>query len=144
MTSRRASPSPGISLRPGSPPQLPLIGRATELGVLQAALTAADAGRGRTIFLTGESGIGKSRLVSALGDIASQRGFTVAVGRAYPMETGVPYAVFADALLPIPRQLEPSVLTLLTRGGSAELLQLFPALDTSARAASPAGGDPAE
>ena len=45
---------------------------------------------------------------------AAQRGFTVATGRAYPVETGVPYAVLSDALLPILRSLEPAVLSLLT------------------------------
>src|SRR5881397_2698305 len=76
-----------------------------------------------------------SALTSALADHASQRGFTVAVGRAYPVETGVPYAVFSDALLPVLRTVEPSVLTLLTRGGTAELMQLFPALDGDQRSA---------
>src|SRR5262249_40818301 len=58
--------------------------------------------------------------------------------------TGVPYAVFSDALMPLLRGIDPSVLTLLTRGGTAELAQLFPALGTADRPASPARGDPAE
>ena len=104
----------------------------------------ADAARGRTLLVVGESGIGKTHLVSAVAELASERGFTVAVGRAYPVETGVPYAVFSDALLPVLRAVEPSVLTLLTRGGTPELMQLFPALDADKRAASQARGDPAE
>ena len=57
----------------------------------------------------------------------------------------MPYAVFSDALLPVLRAVEPSVLTLLTRGGTAELTQLFPALDDGRGAASAAPrGDPAE
>jgi DNA-binding CsgD family transcriptional regulator len=123
---------------------LPLTGRNEELSRLSGALAAADAGRGGAIFLVGESGVGKTRLLSALIDQASAKGFTVALGRAYPVETGVPYAVFSDALLPVLRALEPSVLTLLSRGGTAELVQLFPALESGGRAPAAPRGDPAE
>src|SRR6185369_7907794 len=122
----------------------PLVGRAAESSALAVALSDADAGRGRTFFVVGESGIGKTHLVASIAELATQRGFTVAIGRAYPVETGVPYAVFSDALLPVLRNIEPSVLTLLTRGGTAELIQLFPALDTAGRNSSAARGDPAE
>jgi DNA-binding CsgD family transcriptional regulator/tetratricopeptide (TPR) repeat protein len=121
-----------------------VVGRSAELSTLAAALSDADAGRGRTVFVVGESGIGKTHLVSAFAEQASQRGFTIAVGRAYPVETGVPYAVFSDALLPVLRSLEPSVLALLTRGGTAELMQLFPALDADQRTTASPRGDPAE
>ncbi len=121
-----------------------LVGRATELDTLVGALTAADAGAGSTVFVVGESGIGKTKLVEALVEHASRRGFATATGRAYPVETGVPYAVFSDALMPLLRGIEPSVLMLLTRGGTAELAQLFPALGNGDRPVSPARGDPAE
>jgi DNA-binding CsgD family transcriptional regulator len=123
---------------------LPLIGRSAELQSLASALNDADAGRGRTVFVVGESGIGKTRLVASLADQAGPRGFTVALGRAYPVETGIPYAVFSDAMLPLLRGIEPSVLTLLTRGGTSELALLFPAFDSAARPASASRGDPAE
>jgi DNA-binding CsgD family transcriptional regulator/tetratricopeptide (TPR) repeat protein len=96
------------------------------------------------VFLVGESGVGKTRLLGALIEQATSKGFTVALGRAYPVETGVPYAVFSDALLPVLRALEPSLLTLLSRGGTAELVQLFPALENSGRIAAAPRGDPAE
>lgn len=129
---------------PGRSQSLTVVGRVAELSTLAAALSDADAGHGRTIFVVGESGIGKTRLVSAFAEQAAQRGFTVATGRAYPVETGVPYAVFGDAMLPILRTLEPSLLTLLTRGGTAELMQLFPALDGNQRTSASIRGDPAE
>jgi DNA-binding CsgD family transcriptional regulator len=125
-------------------PALTVVGRTNELSTLSGALDDADAGRGNTVFVVGESGIGKTRLVSAFAEQALQRGFTVATGRAYPVETGVPYAVFSDALLPVLRGLEPSLLTLLTRGGTSELVQLFPALDVERRETPSTRGDPAE
>jgi DNA-binding CsgD family transcriptional regulator len=139
-TRRPRIPAPGRQA--ASHPSL--VGRTTELNALVAALTAADSGSGSTVFVVGESGIGKTRLVEAVLEQAARRGFATAIGRAYPVETGVPYAVFSDALMPLLRGIEPSVLTLLTRGGTAELAQLFPALATGDRPSSPTRGDPAE
>ncbi|HEV8447138.1 MAG TPA: BREX system ATP-binding domain-containing protein [Gemmatimonadaceae bacterium] len=135
---RSIAPGQHVSPRPS------LVGRADELNKLFAALTAADSGGGSSVFVVGESGIGKTKLVEALGEHAARRGFATAIGRAYPVETGVPYAVFSDAMMPLLRGIEPPVLTLLTRGGTAELAQLFPALGSADRPASPLRGDPAE
>jgi DNA-binding CsgD family transcriptional regulator len=123
-----------------------LTGRGAELAKLSAALQGAEGGHGGTIIISGESGIGKTRLATAVIEQATKRGFSTAVGRAYPVETGVPYAVFADALLPLLRTLDPAMLSLLTRGGNAELVQLFPALATGDRPLSSNGvrGDPSE
>lgn len=124
---------------------MPLVGRAADLSVLSAMLTAAAAGTGSTLFLAGEGGVGKTRLVGTVAERAAKLGFTVAMGRAYPVETGVPYAAFADALVPLLRAMEPAQLTVLSRGGAAELRHLFPSLGPdgdSGRANS--GADPSE
>lgn len=141
-TPTRGSRSPVAGKPAGAAAQL--VGRSTELNALFGAMASADAGHGSTVFVVGESGIGKTKLVEAAVEQAGKRGFTIAVGRAYPVETGVPYAVFSDALVPLLRGIEPSVLTLLTRGGTAELERLFPALGTGDRRAAPPRGDPAE
>ena len=111
-------------------PPLPLVGRATELAMLASLLDAADKGRGTTHFLEGEGGQGKTRLALATAERATKRGWTVAIGRAYPVEAGVPYALFTDALLPVLRALDPSALSVLTRGAVSELSSLFPLLAT--------------
>src|SRR5687767_2289551 len=124
---------------------LPLIGRDTELAMLSQALANTAASRGCTVILAGEGGIGKTRLAKATADEAERRKCQVALGRAYPVETGVPYALFSDALLPILRKFDASTLQVLTRGGSAELAYLFPALVPAQERVSAAGrGDPAE
>ena len=136
----RASGSPGPALF-----NLPLIGRDTELAMLNQALTNTGAGRGSTVIIAGEGGIGKTRLAKATADLAERRKWQVAFGRAYPVETGVPYALFSDALLPILRKFDSSTLQVLTRGGSSELAYLFPALVPAQERVSAAGrGDPSE
>lgn len=114
--------------RAGALPAMPLVGRASEMAMLSAALDAADKERGATILLEGEGGQGKTRLAQALAERAEKRGWTVAFGRAYPVEAGVPYALFTDALLPVMRSLDPGTLSVITRGAASELANLFPLL----------------
>jgi predicted ATPase len=127
-------------------PALPLAGRTAEIERLRTAVEEAAAGRGGTLFLAGESGTGKTRLCRLAADEMLRRGGQTATGRSYPMETGVPYAPFSDALAEIIRTLDPASLATLTRGGEAELASLFPALAPAERlAVKPAlDGDPAE
>ena len=120
---------------------IPLVGRSAELAMLASMLDDAGAGRGRTLILYGEGGVGKTRLAGAGAEQAARRGWSVALGRGYPVESGVPYALFSDALLPLLRKLEPGALAVLSRGGSAELAHLFPALSTSAERALASRGE---
>ena len=124
---------------------LPLVGRENELALLVSALTEAEAGAGRTIFLSGEGGVGKTRVAAAAAEWAEEEGWNVVLGRAYAVETGIPYALFSDALLPSLKKLEPSTLAVLTRGSASELAYLFPALSASGqREQAAAGIDPSD
>jgi transcriptional regulator with AAA-type ATPase domain len=49
------------------------VGRARDLRQLRAALQVASAGHGRLVFVGGEPGIGKTRLVGELADYAEAR-----------------------------------------------------------------------
>jgi len=122
----------------------PLVGRSAELALLSRTIEAAAKGGGRSIFIVGEGGIGKTRLATAAADRAARQGWTVALGRAYPVETGVPYALFSDALLPLLRKLDPSALSILTRGGGVQLAHLFPNLAPGTDERRPGEGDPSE
>jgi tetratricopeptide (TPR) repeat protein len=82
-------------------------------------------------LLTGDPGVGKSRIARAFSEEAGRRGWTVATGRAYPVESGMPYSLISDAFLPILRSFDEAALTVLTRGTSGDLRQLFPALGGS-------------
>ncbi|MEX2467301.1 MAG: AAA family ATPase [Gemmatimonadota bacterium] len=103
------------------------MGRKDELAGLRELLRADDR-RTSVVVLAGDGGVGKSRLAAEVAETAEDDEWTVARGRAYPVETGVPYALFADAFLPIMREMDAAKLTVLSRGGEAELRRLFPAL----------------
>ncbi len=60
-----------------------LVGRERELAELEAALAAAEAGRGQVVLLAGEAGIGKTTLASAFAASATARGARLAWGRAW-------------------------------------------------------------
>jgi len=121
---------------------LPLVGRDNEVAALGAWLEDVAAGRGGTTLLAGVGGVGKTRLVGAVAERAARQGWTVTIGRAYPVETGVPYAVFADALTDVLRGLTPASLAVMTRGDASTLANICPAFSTAPHApASRDGGD---
>jgi DNA-binding CsgD family transcriptional regulator/tetratricopeptide (TPR) repeat protein len=78
------------------------VGRGRELGQLERALEASRAGSGTTGLVTGEAGIGKTRVASELAARARDAGFEVLVGRAIDLVgTELPYQPFVEALRPL-------------------------------------------
>jgi class 3 adenylate cyclase/tetratricopeptide (TPR) repeat protein len=76
----------------------PFVGRAHEMACLEAALVRAEAGEGAVVFVTGEPGIGKTRLVREFGDTAREGGARVLAGGCFEGEGARPYAPFGEAL----------------------------------------------
>ena len=62
--------------------EVPIVGRSPELGQLRAALVAASGGAGRLVLVSGEPGIGKTRLVAAVAEMAGEYGVPAAAGFA--------------------------------------------------------------
>jgi DNA-binding SARP family transcriptional activator len=79
---------------------LPLVGRKTEWSRLAAAWRSAAAGRSQMVLLTGEAGIGKTRLAEELCSWVGRQDAKVAVAHCYPEGTGtaVAYAPVAEWL----------------------------------------------
>ena len=76
-----------------------VIGRSAELVELSAALDAAASGSGRSIFLTGDEGVGKSRLAREVCSLAAARDFMILSGRCTQSAVPVPYRPIAEALM---------------------------------------------
>ena len=62
--------------------KVPIVGRRPELGQLRAALVAASGGAGRLVLVSGEPGIGKTRLTAAVAEMAGEYGVPAAAGFA--------------------------------------------------------------
>ena len=87
-----------------------LVGRGAERARLHHGLAEARAGRGCAYFVTGESGVGKTRLASDAVSAAIDAGMAVLRGRASRTGPAVAFRPLTEALMT------------LARGGSAELV----------------------
>ena len=75
-----------------------LIGRQFELAELTAALDDLRSGRGRLFLLTGDAGIGKTRLLEAVADAAGPTDTTVRWGRCSEGGGAAPYWPWSQVL----------------------------------------------
>ncbi|MDQ6722090.1 MAG: AAA family ATPase, partial [Candidatus Dormibacteraeota bacterium] len=115
-----------------------LVGRDSEISLLEDALLAALRGDGGVVIVGGEAGMGKTRLVTELVARARRRGAVVVSGACSEAELSLPYLPFLEAMgNHLARE---DVLALRDRLGPAaeELAQLFPQMGRPG----PAGGDP--
>jgi DNA-binding SARP family transcriptional activator/tetratricopeptide (TPR) repeat protein len=85
----------------------PLYGRAAELRTLMAAWTAARAGHGSVVLITGEAGIGKTRLVAELARRADNAGARVAVGAGVDVGGEAPLAIWQELAPELARTVPP-------------------------------------
>src|SRR3954470_9509402 len=75
-----------------------LVGRRREMRAVETALAGLRAGRPGQVWIRGEAGIGKTRLLGELTRHAEEAGHLVLTGRAAEFERDVPYALWVDAL----------------------------------------------
>jgi predicted ATPase len=86
-----------------------MVGRRHELGLLLAALEKPPA----VVFVEGEAGVGKSRLIQEAAAVLGSRGVRVVTGWCHPLREPLPFGPVLDALrgirdwLPDPRRLSP-------------------------------------
>src|SRR3981081_4194644 len=73
-----------------------LIGRTSAVAALRHPVADADAGNGQVVVLTGEAGIGKTRLVAEATADASANGLRVLHGACYPHDSSSPDAPLPD------------------------------------------------
>src|SRR5262249_19264979 len=104
---------------PGPPP---LGGRAAERARLVAAWHAAASGRPRLVLVTGEAGVGKTRLVD---DLRAHTAAVTAEARGYPAEGPLAYGVATAWLRSAPVAAR---VTRLVRSDLTDLARLLPEL----------------
>ena len=76
-----------------------LCGRAKEMSVFQRLALATEGGKTKPLILTGESGIGKSRLAEELRRFVEGRGWTVSTAREDPDAVEVPFGAIGGLVL---------------------------------------------
>ncbi len=111
---------------------LELIGRAAEWASLQAAWRSAVLGRPHMVLITGEAGIGKTRLAEELLIWADRQGIAVSSTQCYAAEGALAYA-------PITTWLRERPLTHLEPIWLSEVARLAPELGSRSVGATPAG-----
>jgi DNA-binding SARP family transcriptional activator/tetratricopeptide (TPR) repeat protein len=82
----------------------PPLGRDAELGRIDRLMAAASAGQGRTLFVSGPAGIGKTVVLRWLDRRADEGGLRVGVGTAAAIEGAWPYAPVLEALADLCRR----------------------------------------
>ncbi len=89
--------------RPGPDP---LVGRKREFEELQRRLNKAIAGESQFVVVSGEAGLGKTRLLSELEKLGRARGVPVLHGRLVDQDGTLPYYGFCEVLLDYFRSIE--------------------------------------
>jgi class 3 adenylate cyclase/tetratricopeptide (TPR) repeat protein len=126
-----------------SKPQVPFVGRATERERLVDAWESAREGECGVVLITGEPGIGKTRLASEMALTAYGEGATVLFGRCDD-ELDVPYQPFVDALRHFVERCPPAYLRDELGSGAGELVRLAPELTQQFPELAPAPATDAE
>ncbi|HKK28007.1 MAG TPA: AAA family ATPase, partial [Gemmatimonadota bacterium] len=90
-----AGPEPATRDRPR------LVGRREEFSFLKDALGRLENGAGGVVVLHGEAGIGKTRLVEEVRDLARLRGIRTLESRCFAAESDVPYGPVVEGLAPV-------------------------------------------
>ena len=80
----------------------PLLGREADLDVLEQAVRRSTNGHGAVWVVSGEAGIGKTRLVQEVAARARASGTTVAVGQSNETSDSSPYWPWAQVLRSLP------------------------------------------
>ncbi len=104
------------------------VGRERELAELHEALDEALGGRGALVLVSGEPGIGKSRLADELIRQARARGAQILVGRCWEAGGAPAYWPWVQALRPLVEHAQAEQLRRELGTRAAELAQLLPEL----------------
>jgi len=106
------------------------VGRQSELHELQAALDAAIAGRGGVLLLTGEPGIGKTRLAEEAAGLAERQGMRVLWGRCWEGDGAPAFWPWVQTIRAYIQQCDPATLASAMGAGAAAIAQVVPEVHT--------------
>ena len=108
--------------------RFPLVGRASERAELLRGLDAALSGQGSIAMISGEPGIGKTRLTLDILTEARRRGCFCLVGHCYEMEGAPPYVPFVEMLEYSARSVPPATFRQALGDAASAVSKLMPEL----------------
>jgi predicted ATPase/DNA-binding CsgD family transcriptional regulator len=112
-----------------------MIARHAQLRELEAYFQLAHAGAGQVVFLAGDAGVGKTRLVREFATQARSSGQAMLFeGRCYDEDPATPYGPFIDAIRAALREFGPELL-IICNTWTDDLARLLPELEHTAPAA---------
>src|SRR6266487_4950433 len=103
-----------------------LIGRPSELAALQALIAQIGNAPGQIVLISGEAGIGKSRLVAEAKMYAQEQHFLLLQGNCFPTDRSFPYAPLLDLLRSFFLASSTATVEALVRPYARELAPLLP------------------
>lgn len=103
-----------------------LVGRSAELASLQANIQRTSSEQGGSVLVSGEAGIGKSRLVAELRRSAQSLEFQLFAGQCFPTDRSCSYAPLIDLLSAFLAPLSPSQITVSLGASARALIPLLP------------------
>ncbi|UCD58268.1 MAG: DUF2791 family P-loop domain-containing protein, partial [Candidatus Hydrogenedentota bacterium] len=106
----------------------PFVGREKERAELRGFLDQTQNGQGALVMITGEPGVGKTRLCEELAAEARGRGFLTLTGHCYEMKGTPPYIAFVEIIELAARIVEPGALRAALGDSAPAVARLVPAL----------------
>jgi class 3 adenylate cyclase len=100
------------------------IGRELEVRELRSVLDEALAGRGRVFMITGEAGMGKTRLAAEIETYANLRGAHILWGRCYEGEGVPPYWPWVQVIRAYAQNRDPEELQTELGSGASDIAQV--------------------
>jgi predicted ATPase len=122
--------------RPVASKEVPLVDRAEEMDVLKEAVCGAVHGEGGLVFVHGEAGIGKTRLIREVSAYAQSRGVQVLSGRCpslFRMDGVPPYIIWKEVIKDYLRTCTPEQLYRVIGFYPAEVAKLVPEISQKLR-----------
>jgi tetratricopeptide (TPR) repeat protein/tRNA A-37 threonylcarbamoyl transferase component Bud32 len=100
------------------------VGRGREVDAICRAVDRALAGEGGVVFVTGDAGMGKTRLAEHAADYARLRDANVLWGRCYEGEGAPPYWPWSQVIRNYTQDHDPETLSAVMGAGAADIAQM--------------------
>ena len=114
-----------------TPSRPPLVGREHELSLLLRGLEDARRGHGTLVWISGEAGVGKTRLAQEIGALAAARGACVLWSRCIEADGAPPYWPWAEIVRAFIRERSRKGFAAIVGSAAGRLAVLLPELQKS-------------